>query len=1364
MIRLLPILFLYLLFPFLVYGNNTDSAEKLAFKQLRTPSFLPTNEVRNLYQDSEGYIWISTYNGLLRYDGYSTIAYQAGADGKGYAVDGFINVVSEDLDHNLWIGTHNGLFCLNKHTGLIKKVVSAGLHISFVEVIKCTSNGDIWVGATQGLYCRKKGSEEFVRLFPSRSLDVKTILEDHHGYIWFGTWKQGLFRYDPVEGQLYEYEDINEQKSAHILFQSKDHSIWIGTWRYGLMRIENPYDMENYSFVRYRRDPSDSSTLLDDIVYSIAQDKNTGNLWIGTRRGLSIFIPEENRFVNYLPEVEKGGLPFGEVDALLCSRDGLMWVGMLGGGVCTVNTHQKQFGHDSLDAIRQYSLSSSVRSIYQDDDDSLWLGIMGFGFVKYYWSTKQLVPYQKLAPFSSLPYVSVVNEFVRRRTTKELCVATWDDGLWLYDGKRVRVINSQNYPQLPDVCIYSVLEDRKGNLWLGTRSGIAVLTPDEKLLLLSELVDNMEDKMLDVSVFKLCEDGKGNIWGATPTSGVWKISESQGHYQLKRYAANYNNAEMVGAMSLAVDSYDRVWAGTNGSGICIYQENQDCFKACLNEHFGNEVIYCMLEDDSKGMWVTSNSEMYHIVYPPSGQGLEVRVYTIEDGLQDYIFNRNACFKGNNGLLFFGGVRGFNAFDPKVISYDSQSYPVVITDLKINNTSIREIPYRVSGLIMSESLDYAKEVTLDHTQNNFSIDFSVLNFINPELNKYEYQLEGYDTRWISVGSERHFAYYSNLPSGKYIFKVKGANANGIWSKNMRTLTIHILPPPWLSWWAYCLYTLLVFLCFYIAYRVVQKRIHLKHVIELGNVERQKLEELSHSKLQFFTNITHELLTPLSIMSALLDELRIQHPELKSVLADFSVNMTRLTRLIQQILEFRKIENNRQKLRVSEGNITKFLRQSVLAFTPLVRKKHLQVVFVDGNMEFEGYFDIDKLDKIAYNLLSNAAKYTPEGKVITVKQFYDAESRQWGFSVNNPGDVIPEERMSHLFERFYEGEYRRFHTNGTGIGLSLTKDLVTLHHGKIDVTSTVDDGNTFTIVIPVNKEAFAADEIDDTISLEDIQESEFAEEDNKTVVPVVAPRSFGEENKNKSVVLLVEDNEELCRIVARRLSDYFEVMGATSAELALDELNHHKVDIVITDVMMKGMDGFDLCRKIKNTFETSHIPVIILTACTADVNRVKGYEVGADGYLCKPFNMNVLLAKIDNLLKRRDTPVNDSRKKLIFEAKEVSYTSQDEIFLRKAVECVNNHLGDLGFGTAQFTVEMGMSRSACNDKLKELTGMTPLAFISSIRLQAAFRMMQENKKIRISDLAYAVGFNDPKYFSQCFKKKFGFLPKEYMTKTE
>ena len=631
----------------------------------------------------------------------------------------------------------------------------------------------------------------------------------------------------------------------------------------------------------------------------------------------------------------------------------------------------------------------------------------------------------------------------------------------------------------------------------------------------------------------------------------------------------------------------------------------------------------------------------------------------------------------------------------------------------------------------------------------------MNYINPELNRYLYRLEGYDKEWLSVEAGRRFAYYNNLPAGTYTFCVKGANQNGIWSPDMKCLRITILPPPWLSWWAYCLYVLLFVSLAWYTYRIVRNRIRMKQAIEMGKIERQKMEEINHAKLQFFTNITHELLTPLSIISASVDELKQEVPASSSVCPVIADNTVRLIRLIQQILEFRKVENGKLRLKVSHGNVSMFLKKSVSAFAPLVKKQKLSIQF-DLSEEYSGYFDVDKLDKVVYNLLSNAAKYTPEGGTIVVSQAHDEERGTFKLSVNNPGELIPKEKLDHMFERFYEGEYRRFHTIGTGIGLSLTKDLVLLHHGTIQVFSDKEEGNTFVVEIPIGREAFAEDEVDENTENVDYAVLSADEMENVSEIDML------EEKPAASTILLVEDNEELLALMVRLLHGKYHILKAANGTEALEILAKQEVDLIVSDVMMPEMDGMELCRRVKTQFETCHIPLILLTAKTSDEDRVEGYESGADGYICKPLRLSVLFAKIDNLLKRRKRMGVDFRKQLVFEAKELNYTSMDEAFIRKAVDCVNAHLSDCDFEHAQFMAEMGMARTTLADKLKLLTGLTPSAFISNVRLQAACRLIDEKRKIRIADLAYAVGFNDPKYFSSCFKKKFGLSPTEYMMK--
>lgn len=1354
--------YVFLLVYTLLLSSNLCAKDKdvFHFKPLSTTINFPTNEVRKLYQDSEGYIWISTYNGLLRYDGYSIVMYKPDGVNHGRSIDSFVNIVTEDKNNNLWIGTHNGLYVLHKVTDEIEKIVSPVLQVCNIEAILFSRNGDLWVGGNKGLFRRKAGKQSFEL---EKGVDVKSVIEDNRGHIWIGTWADGLLRFDPSKQEFYSYLGINPNNSSHVLFQDEAENIWVGTWRYGLVKLVNAYDMEHFSFRTYVHNDRDEHSLLDNIIYSIVQDRTSKKIWIGSRSGVSIMESDEanGSFTNFKPGDRQYDLPFNEVNNLMCSNDGLMWVGMLGGGVCTVNTGKSRFNYDPLECMRTYCPTSSVRSVFQSDNRLIWMGIMGYGLVCYDREKQVVTPYREHPVLRKMNYTSTVNDILYRRSTGELCFATWDDGVWFYDekGGKAHVLNTYTHPELNDICIYSLLEDTHGNLWIGTRSGVYVLDTKQKLHSLDELLPDTNQVLPQISIFKMVEDKEGFIWIATSNKGVWRVDTSGEKYNVKFYSPTDNSLSTVGAMSLCVDGYNRVWVGTNGNGLDLYDREEDRFKSVLNTYFlGGDVVFSMLEDSDHTLWLTTNSEMYHIDLPLDGSAPRVRTYTVDDGLQDHIFNRNSCFKTKDDELFFGGFRGLNSFIPRNMLQDTVSSPVVITDIKIHNLSLRSLPYEEQKNIAgNKAIDFIESITLSYQENNFSIDFSILNYINPELNRYLYKLEGYDKNWISVGAGRRFAYYNNLPAGTYTFCVKGANQNGIWSPEVRRLQITILPPPWLSWWAYCMYGIAFIALAGYAYHIVKNRIRMKQAIEMGKIERQKMEEINHAKLQFFTNITHELLTPLSIISASVDELKQELPTGSQVCSVISNNTSRLIRLIQQILEFRKVENGKLRLKVSYGNISLFLKKSVSAFIPLVKKQKLSICF-EGKDEYSGYFDVDKLDKIAYNLLSNAAKYTPEGGIITVCQQYDEAKGLFTFSVNNPGAVIPKERLDHLFERFYEGEYRKFHTIGTGIGLSLTKDLVMLHHGTIRVFSNKEDGNTFVVEIPLYCSSYSSDEMDESTENLDYPVLTASGEDNEDGQYA----GITNEKNDLPVILLVEDNEELLALMVRLLQGKYHILKAGNGVEALALLETEEVDLIVSDIMMPQMDGIELCKQVKTRFETCHIPLILLTAMTSDEDQVTGYESGADGYICKPLRLSILFAKIDNLLKKQKRMGVDFRKQLVFEAKELNYTSLDETFIQKAVDCVNAHLSECDFEHAQFIAEMGMSRTTLADKLKLLTGLTPSAFISNVRLQAACRLIDEKKKIRINDLAYAVGFNDPKYFSSCFKKKFGLSPTEYMAK--
>ena len=687
---------------------------------------------------------------------------------------------------------------------------------------------------------------------------------------------------------------------------------------------------------------------------------------------------------------------------------------------------------------------------------------------------------------------------------------------------------------------------------------------------------------------------------------------------------------------------------------------------------------------------------------------------------------------------------------------SQETNFLITDIKIFNHSFSNLPVELQQKISPVMPTYTSKIELPHKYNNFSIEFAALTYKNPELNRYAYRLQNFDRDWQYTDADRRFAYYNNLPSGTYTFQLKATNENGEWSGYVRELTVVVLPPFWATWWAYLLYVIIVSVIGVSIYRTAKNRILLRNALRLREIEKAKAEELNHAKLQFFTNITHELLTPLTIISATVDELKTQAPSHNDLYTVMNSNIQRLIRLLQQILEFRKAETGNLKLRVSPGDIAAFVKNAAESFQPLVKKRKIHFSFLCDPESMIGYFDMDKLDKILYNLLSNAAKYNKEDGFIQVSLSYDETDKDFILlKIKDNGKGISKEKQKNLFKRFYEGDYRKFNTIGTGIGLSLTKDLVELHGGTISVESEVDHGTEFMVRIPIERSYYDEEQIDDEaislmqnpVNYEDTQEDADVETQEVTI--------------KANTILLVEDNGELLHLMTKLLSREYDVFTAQNGKEGIAVLEKEDVDLIVSDVMMPEMDGIEFCKYVKGHLEMSHIPMILLTAKNKEEDRAEAYEIGADAFISKPFNLTVLHARIRNLLKYKERMARDFKNQIVFEVKDLNYTSLDEDFIQRAIHCVNNHLEDPNFDQAQFADEMRTSKSTLYKKLKSLAGLNTSSFIRNVRLKAACRIMEEKgTNVRVSELAYAVGFNDPKYFSSCFKKEFDMLPSEYI----
>lgn len=1356
--------FVCLLSFFLLPVNASD--EKLPvfrFTHISAQNGLPSDEVRQVYQDKDGYIWIATNSGLCLYDGFQIKTFKANLYTPGLFSNNNINCVMEDSRHRLWIATYNGVNVMDKTTGNIKKIVSRELQKNIVERLLVTTTDRILIGTEGGVFEYLSEQDSCVR-FKEDVLkgSVKTMIEDSNHQIWIGTWSNGLYRYDGKENKIYSYPVMNDRNSAYAVFEDSKQRIWVGSWGYGLFLLENPYEPERLKWKQFRHRAGDSESLCDDIVYDVNEDLNTRSLWVGTRNGLSILYNEEtSSFQSYLPNNTENSVYYNEIKSVFRDREGMMWLGLQGGGVNTVITRKPEFRLDRLEKARNSLINNpAVRSILVDRDGLIWIGLGSWGFFLHNRITGTYTHNMDLPDFKWLGRLPTINALYQSPSDGKIWFGSYDWGIVVYDkmapaGKRTKKYEYDNAPWLTNQCVFAIQEDRERNLWFGTRNGVCVLTAGGKGVRFDSF--KLDGTPVNAYAYQaILQDTLGQIWTGTNNGGVIKITGNPLRPEdvvFDKYSLDNRKLNSMSVACLFIDSQKRLWAGTDGGGLSYYDAVQDLFVPVHKvANLPGDAVFSIQEDQHGNLWMGTNAGLIRVHVPDDLSAITYRLYTTSDGLQDNIFFRNTAFTDINGEMFFGGYRGYNSFFPDRMADEETFPPVTLTDIKIYNCPWALLDEVERSKISLEAPAFTERIVLDYQKNNFSIDFAALGYTNSQQIKYAYQLEGFDTGWRYTDASRRFAYYNNLKSGTYTFRLRSTNSCGTWNQQIRTLEVVILPPPWLSGWAYMGYFLLLILLGYVVYRIVHYRVEMRNAFHLQRMEQAKAEEVNHTKLQFFTNITHELLTPLTILSAAVDELRVVAPQNGEHYQVMTNNINRLIRLLQQILEFRKAETGNLKLRVSLGDLAGFVRNSVDSFRPLIKKKKMHFSLICNPENLQAWFDSDKMDKILYNLLSNAAKYNEPGGVVLV-ELTCTDSGQAKLTVRDNGKGISPEGIRHMFKRFYEGDYRKFNTIGTGIGLSLTRDLVVLHKGTIEVNSEQGKGTTFTVVIPVTREVYTEEEVDDNLIIpvsKSVSEASFAEAEQ--ALPF----------ENPYTLLLIEDNEDLLNLMVRLLSTTYRIFTAVTATEGLAIVQHEDIDLIVSDVMMPGMDGLEFCRRMKGNIETSHIPLILLTAKSWEEDRVAAYDAGSDGFIAKPFNLSVLHAKINNLLKHKERISHDFKKQVVFETNELNYTSLDETFLQQAIACVHRHLKDPGFDQQAFQEEMGTSKSTLYRKLKSLTGLNSSAFIRNIRLKAACRIMEEKQNLRISELAYAVGFNDPKYFSVCFKKEFGMQPSEYIEK--
>lgn len=808
------------------------------------------------------------------------------------------------------------------------------------------------------------------------------------------------------------------------------------------------------------------------------------------------------------------------------------------------------------------------------------------------------------------------------------------------------------------------------------------------------------------------------------------------------------------------DSKHRIWAISNSGGLFSYDAEKDCFTSVNEEyHWDMDRIYSIIEDKSGTLWLTTDNALISLNFNEKNEP-KYTIYTDEDGLGKIRFFSNSSYQHGNELYLGSGLEMINFTPAAVKKYQSRKSKtnIIITDVLIDGKRYNELDSVMHSKLGDATPVYMQTLTIPSSVDKFGIEFALLSYFNTSQCKYAYYLEGYDKEWHYVDASLRQATFENLPSGTYKLHVKAADSYGHWNEMSYTLTIKVLPPWYASWWAYLIYIALLIVGIRFAILWYRERLRTKNRLQMAVI---------------FTNITHELLTPLTVIAAAAENIKRIAPATDSQTDIIHDNINRLTRMLRQILEVRKAQAGKLQLKVSEGKLGDFCAETCRSLMPMFQPKQLtfeQNIFCMGETN---WFDTDKVEKMLYNLLNNAVKYTEPGGKVSLS--VSISEQQATLIVSDTGIGISKDKMKHLYSRFLDGDYRQMNTIGTGIGLSLVNDLVKLHHGKITCDSEEGKGTTFTITLPVNKESYSEEEmLKDEKNLSTAQsiivpvtssksEEAMATSQANTDIPEMengSEENRKSEDKNKEyTILLVEDNQELLLLISSLLSDKYNVLTATNGEKAQRQIQKASLDVVVTDVMMPVMDGIELTRWIKESEDFSQLPVIMLTAKTQDADRNEAYQAGADAYITKPFNLADLQLRIDNIIANRQRIRQKFQSQTDFDVEDQHYSNPDELFIKSLIEKVNEHIMDSDYGREQLAADLSISSSTLYNKLRAITGQNVTSFITSIRMKEACRIIRKNPNIRINELCYDVGFSTPRYFSLCFKKEFGMGVKDY-----
>ncbi|RGN36482.1 hybrid sensor histidine kinase/response regulator transcription factor [Bacteroides oleiciplenus] len=1300
-------------------------------KHYNNNSGLSHNTVMSLFQDSKGFMWIGTKNGLNRFDGHEFKIYQRG-DSLTELRNSMIYCITEDKEKTLWIATDKGVSLynpftetfsnFNKQTDRNEKVEG------YINKIFIDKADRVWILSGEGLFLYKPSEDKLYNLkekfapytdyspwalfvdddgvaylgFPNIGVikydigaDKTTYLAHNNNlptvicgykdkYILFGTRDKGLFLINKETGdqeKLLIDESLNSDVYVrHIEEISKDE-YWIGA-------ESGIYVLKDGTMQHIIHEDYNDLSISNNAIYAICKDKE-GGIWIGSYFGGVDYIPKQySYFENFYPIAYKNSISGYRVREFVSDKKGNLWIATEDNGLNYYDTHTGLFTHIS-ERTRPVNISFSNIQCLNLAGDKLWIGTFTKGVDVLDLKTNRCKHYEK-------------------------------------DGMPNSILNND---------IFAIYTDSRNTTWVSSTTELYTYVPE---------IDGFRkfEPMSGTFISDILEDVNGCIWFTTYNIGVIRYNPDTKEIKRFRYDVENPNSLCYDRITCVFqDSKQRLWFASEDNGFCRYNENDGTFtRITTKQGLPSNVVYKILEDDNQRFWLSTSNGL--VSFNPETMSVEA-LYNLPNGLRSKQFNYNSGIKTEDGTLYFGSIDGFVAFNPKNFHPNENRYSVVLTGFYIFN---QEVKGEATDKVLDQAIPYANAINLNYDQATFSFSFSALNYSTEGNGKYAYMLEGIDKKWNYVDNVFRIS-YNSIPPGDYVFHIKYSKDGRDWSDTNTTVNISIIPPLWRTSWAYALYTILIMGIFFFAIRlyVLKKKRQVEE--RMAHQEQEKKEEIYKAKIDFFTNVAHEIRTPITLIKAPLDYILTSQPdehETKENLITMERNTDRLLVLVNQLLDFRKIESKAFTLSLKVRNINVLVANTFNRFVPTGKRKKLEMILEAPDRAVMALVDEEAITKVCSNLFNNAVKYSATyiKAILSVSE----DSRYFRITVKNDGTPIPPDMRERIFEAFFQLKGAHPTQPGSGIGLTLASSLVQLHNGKLYLDEEAED-TAFVVEIPTNVSADAQQVEDDVLIEEPI-----TDEDN--VSTVVLEDSFSA----KDVVLVVEDNEELQSFLTVQLSKYYKVLTANNGMEAMEVLKDQIVNLIVSDIMMPLKNGLELCNEIKSNIETCHIPVILLTAKTTLNNKIEGLNSGADAYMEKPFAMPHLLVQIKNLLESRMKLRQNFANSPYIATNSMAQNKADEDFLNKLTEIIRQNLDDDTFNIDDLAREVNMSRTSLHRKIKVITELTPGDFIRIIRLKKAAELLLEGE-YRINEICMIVGIRSLSYFSKSFQKQFGVLPKDF-----